>query len=228
MDVVSYTAAVAKLIGEPARAQMLVALMGGCAMTATELATSANISPQTTSSHLAQLVEGNLLTLEKQGRHRYYRLASPEVAGALEGLMLLAPVKKEARSKAQKPIYFARSCYDHVAGRVGVALADALVDKGWLIASGKDFSVTKRGEQAFKDFGLDLDLLEKERRHFARQCLDWTERRHHVAGALGAALMAELLGRKWLKKDRTGRILYVSSKGYEGLEETFGVRLQQV
>lgn len=226
MNVTTQTATAAKLIGEPARANMLIALLGGRAMTATELAHSANVSPQTASSHLSLMLEGQLLALEKQGRHRYYRLASSEVATAIEALMSLAPKDKRPNPEAIEPIYFARSCYDHIAGRVGVALADSFQTKAWLSVKEKDFEITSKGQEGFTAFGLDLEPLTKQRRHFARQCLDWTERRHHVAGALGAALMTELLERKWLKKDHAERVLHVTRAGYEGLESVFDVRLQ--
>ena len=225
MDVVTTTANAAKLIGEPARAQMLIALFSGRAMTATELAHSANISPQTASSHLSQLLKGKLLTLEKQGRHRYYRIASADVAAALEALMLLTPRAKAVETKPLEAIHLARSCYDHIAGRAGVLLADALQQKGWLDTNKQDFIVTPKGEKGFSDFGIKLEPLKKQRRHFARRCLDWSERRHHIAGALGAALMTTLLERKWLKKDESARVLHITRAGLEGLEKTFDVRL---
>ena len=194
-------------------------------MTATELARTANVSPQTASSHLSLMLEGHLLALEKQGRHRYYRLASSEVATAVEALMSLAPKDKQLLSATNEPIYFARGCYDHIAGRLGVALADSFQNKAWLNVKGKDFELTSKGHKGFSAFGLDLEPLKKQRRHFARQCLDWTERRHHIAGALGAALMTEMLERKWLKKDNAARVLHVTRAGYEGLESVFDVRL---
>ncbi len=223
MNVITYTAGAAKLIGEPARAQMLIALLGGRAMTATELAHGANVSPQTASLHLSQMLDGELLALEKQGRHRYYRLASREVAAALEALMSLRPEQRTAPNDVLEPIYLARSCYDHVAGRVGVALADALQTKGWLTATEMNYEVTAEGETGFTTFGIDLPALRKQRRHFARLCLDWTERRPHIAGALGAALMARLLERRWLKKDPKERVLYLTRAGQEGLERVLGI-----
>ena len=225
MDVISQTASAAKLIGDPTRAQMLIDLLAGRAMTASELAYSVNVSPQTASSHLSQMLEGKLLALEKQGRHRYYRLASAEVGTALEALMALSPRQEKSNAQPLEPIHLARSCYDHVAGRVGVILADAFQEKDWLQVNEKDYAVTPKGEKAFEAFGLDLPSLRKQRRHFARQCLDWTERRHHVAGALGAALMTNLLERKWLKKDKSARVLHVTRAGFEGFEKTFDVRL---
>lgn len=226
MDVVAQTAGVAKLIGEPARAQMLIALLGGRAMTATELAHGANVSPQTASSHLAQMLDAQLLVLEKQGRHRYYRLASREVAAALEALMSLGPEQRKAQNAVLEPIHIARSCYDHVAGCVGVALADALQTKGWLTATETNYDVTAEGETGLTAFGIDLAALRKQRRHLARPCLDWTERRPHVAGALGAALMAQLLERQWLKKDPKERVLHLTRAGQEGLKRVFDVSVK--
>lgn len=225
MNVITHIASAAKLIGEPARAQMLIALLGSRAMTATELAHGANVSPQTASSHLSQMLDGELLALEKQGRHRYYRLASPEVAAALEALMSLRADKVTALNDVLEPIHLARSCYDHVAGRLGVALADGLQAKGWLTATETGYEVTVGGETAFTDLGIDLATLRKQRRHFARQCLDWTERRPHVGGALGAALMIQLLERRWLKKDSKERVLHLTKPGQDGLERAFGVRV---
>lgn len=215
---------IAKLIGEPSRAQILIALLSGRAMTATELAHIANISPQTASSHLSQLAQGGLLSLEKQGRHRYYRLANAEVATALEALMSITPIE-DMTTQTLEPIYIARSCYDHVAGRVGVLLADTLQDRDWLIPDGKDFKITAKGNKEFAHFGIDLTSLEKQRRHLARQCLDWSERRHHIAGALGAALLTQLLERKWLRKDKASRVLYLTQEGYRGFEKAFDMRI---
>ena len=194
-------------------------------MTATELAHSADVSPQTASSHLSQMLVGTLVTLEKQGRHRYYRLANAEVATAIEALMSLAPVETVHQTQPLEPVHLARRCYDHVAGRVGVALADAFQEKDWLSARGKDFVVTQKGDKAFEAWGIDLGSLKKQRRHLARQCLDWTERRPHVAGALGAALMTCLLEREWLGKDDKTRVLHVTNAGFEGFEEAFGIKL---
>lgn len=227
MNVVTHTAVSAKLIGDTTRATMLITLMSGRAMTATELANCANVSPQTASSHLTQLLEGGLLALEKQGRHRYYRLASGEVAMALEALMSITG-KQALPKRPLEPIHLARTCYDHVAGHIAVALADNLQDQGWIKANGNNFEVTPFGQAQFSAFGINLELLKKQRRYLARQCLDWTERRHHLAGALGAALLDRMLENKWLRKDKSERVLHITPAGYEGLESVFNVHLQAV
>ena len=195
-------------------------------MTATELSHCANVSPQTASSHLAQLTEAGLLALEKQGRHHYYRLANSDVAHALEALMLLVPKQKSSHPTAPKPIHLARRCYDHIAGRLGVQLTASMLEKGWLSTKGKDYIITTKGEKGLASFGLDLVSIRQQRRYFARQCLDWSERQHHVAGALGAALLDNMLELKWLRKDKTERVLHITQDGYEGLENVFNLRLQ--
>lgn len=220
------TANVANLIGEGARAQILLSLLSGRALTAGELAGRANISPQTASSHLSQLVKGQLLTLEKQGRHRYYRLAGEEVARAIESLMALTPqVTLSEAHPALEPIHFARTCYDHLAGRLGVAVTDALLEIGWLEHTGKNYTVTADGERGFASFDIDVTSLKQQRRQFARQCLDWTERRHHLAGSLGAALTQMLLERKWIFKQQGSRTVHLTQAGQKELTSVLGVRL---
>ena len=220
------TANVAKLIGEGARAQMLLSLLSGRALTAGELAGRANVSPQTASAHLSQLVEGGLLALEKQGRHRYYRLASADVARAIESLMALTPqVSLSDTPTSLEPIHFARTCYDHLAGRLGVAVTDGLVEKGWLEPTGKNYDLTSEGEMGFEGLEINVTSLRKQRRQFARQCLDWTERRHHLAGALGAAVTQTMFERKWMFKQEGSRTVHLTQAGQKGLSTVLGVRL---
>jgi DNA-binding transcriptional ArsR family regulator len=224
-------ASVARLMADPSRATILLRLLDGRALTATELATRANISPQTASSHLGQLCAGELLTVDRQGRHRYFRLASPAVAQVIESLMTIAPNRNaqdgpSARGAAPaRADFFARTCYDHLAGKLGVLLTDALIERGWLVAEAKDYRVGPVGVEGFRALGIELEELRKQRRQFARQCLDWSERRHHLAGALGAALARTLFERKWLLKAGAGRAAHVTEGGRRALEETFGVRL---
>lgn len=217
-------APVASLIGEPARASMLARLLEGTARTAGELAREAGISPQTASSHLAQLREGGLVRVEAQGRHRYYRLAGPDVARALEALSLLAP---EARAPVQtpQPLRFARTCYDHLAGWLGVALAEALERRGDLESTDETYALTPRGEATLTRLGVDLAAARQGRRTFARRCLDWSERRPHVAGALGAALLQGLLERGWIARAREGRAVRLTVAGRVALERELGLRL---
>ncbi len=201
-------ARIGALIGNPARANVLIALMDGREMTASELAVAAGLSPQTTSGHLAQLTDARLLSRQKQGRYRYYRLASARVGGMVEAVMaleadgagLLAPQWKGAEALRN-----ARTCYDHLAGRLGVALADALIKQGHVLLGEDGGEVTARGTGFFAQFGIDLSLIDPRRRAFCRPCLDWSERRHHIAGAVGAALAARCFELGWVERMRDSR-----------------------
>ncbi len=217
----------ARLIGDPTRAQMLVALFDVDGLPASALARCANVSPQTASSHLSKLCEGGLLRVEKHGRHRYYRLASAEIAQAVEALMVLAPRADAPREDAWalEPLEFARTCYDHLAGKLGVAVTDACLRRGWLRGAGQEFILTTEGERGFRTFDIDTDALKRQRRSFARQCLDWTERRYHLAGALGAALTWSFFERKWLLQNEGSRVVYLTNEGRAGLSSSLGVRL---
>ena len=184
-------AEVAALVGNPARANMLQALVDGRALTASELAYAGRVAPQTASDHLAKLTEGRLLALAKQGRHSYYRLASPLVATMLESIMAVAadgPARYQPRWRGGDALRNARTCYDHLAGRLGVAMADALVERDYIALSEDGGVVTPQGEDFFLRFGIDLRERTRSRRPFCRPCLDWSERRTHLAGAVGAAL----------------------------------------
>jgi DNA-binding transcriptional ArsR family regulator len=229
MNTGSEIAEVAALIGDPARANILMALADGRALTATELALAAGVSPQTTSGHLAKLTEAHLLAVAAQGRHRYYRIAGPAVGHALESLMTLAVTglaPKRLPSKQDDAIRAARTCYDHLAGRLGVALADRLIAAGYLAPEDEqDFRVTKGGEKFLGGLGIDLDVVRRQRRAFARQCIDWSERRPHVAGALGAALADRFFERGWIARVRDGRAVTVTPAGKRGLRSVLDIRL---
>lgn len=224
-----YIAEAAALIGDPSRAAMLSALMDGRALTATELAYSSGITPQTASGHLARLTQAKLVEVEKQGRHRYYRLANEHVAHALEALMTLA-VHGALRHRPTGPrdvaMRYARSCYDHLAGHAGVAIADALIAKGFLENGEGDFALTGQGETALTDFGIDLALLKTRKRPLVRSCLDWSERRPHVGGAIGAALLDMLQERGWLQRVKDTRTMTVTRAGAKGLNRWLGVGLE--
>jgi len=216
----------AALVGDPARARMLVALFDRVEMPATDLARHGAVSAQTTSFHLRKLCEAGVLTVARRGRSRVYALAGAHVASALEAMLALAP-RSNARSLRDrlKPIELARTCYDHLAGRLGVALADAMEQQGWIETSDRQYVVTAKGESAFSALALDLERLRDERRQFAKRCLDWTERRYHVAGALGAAIANELKRRKWIVPLPNSRTVQITSDGYSGLRRTFRVAL---
>jgi DNA-binding transcriptional ArsR family regulator len=189
-------AAVGALLGDQSRVAMLDALMTGRALTAGELARAAGVSPATASEHLARLRGGGLVEVVSQGRHRYHRLAGPEVGAALEALSLVAPqrpVRSLRQSARARSLATARTCYDHLAGSTAVALHDALIERDWLQPAPGGYHLTERGESVLEAWGADVAAARAERRTFARSCLDWTERRPHLAGALAAAVAAALV-----------------------------------
>ena len=215
-------AMVATLIGDPARAAMLAALLGGQALPAGELAACARISPQTASSHLAKLVAGGLLCVTTAGRHRYYQLQGSDVAAALEALAAIAPrarIHSLRESEASRALRFARTCYDHLAGVVGVAITQGLLDQGLLTADGHTYHVSSAGAGWFVRWGIDLGQLRQVRRSFARPCLDWSERHYHLAGALGAALARGLFERGWLVRVAGSRAVRLTEVGRVGLRK---------
>lgn len=216
---------VAALVGDPSRAAMLISLLGGRALPASELARIARVTPQTASSHLAKLVSGGLITGEIYGRHRYYKLASPDVADALEALNLIAPPQpiKSLRESVQfSAIRYARTCYDHLAGEVGVRFTHHLLELGMIEPTEKEYVVTEQGHRAFRSFGVQVDELKNLRRSFARQCLDWSERRFHLAGGLGAALTDKMFELGWIERIPGGRAVRVTSTGVQGFQNEFG------
>jgi DNA-binding transcriptional ArsR family regulator len=221
-------AEVAALVGNPARANMLTALLDGRALTATELACAAGVAPQTASGHLIKLNEGRLLTLAKQGRHCYYRLASPLIARMLESIMTVAaegPSRYQPRWRGGEALRNVRTCYDHLAGRLGVGLADALVDREHVALSEDGGVVTPSGEEFFLAFGINLREKFPSRRPFCRPCLDWSERRTHLAGVLGAGLAGRCFELGWITRIRETRAVRVTREGRSGFAETFGVEM---
>lgn len=216
-------AEVASLIGDAARANMLAALMGGQALTAGELARHAGVTAQTTSGHLAKLTEARLLAVEKQGRHRYYRLASAEVAQAIHALMAVAsdgPKRHRPVGPTDEALRLARTCYDHMAGRLALAVADSLVREGYVILADGAGIVTDDGRRFFSAFGIDLETL-RSKRPLCRTCLDWSERRPHIAGQLGAALLDAVLERGWVARSPESRALRLTRAGETGFAATF-------
>lgn len=200
-------AALASLIADPARARMLSALMGGTALTATELALAAGVAPSTASSHLAKLTDARLLAIEKQGRHRYFRLFDADVASMLEGLMEIA-TRHVRTGPSDSALREARVCYDHLAGARGVWLFENLRSRDFL---SETLTITPLGHAFFTRLGVDVDALSRTRRPLARTCLDWSERRPHLAGALGAAILQRMFALRWAQRDMTSRAVIVEA-----------------
>jgi len=221
-------AEVAALVGDPARANILAALMGGHALTAGELVDAAGVSPQTTSGHLGKLAEGRLIACVKQGRHRYYRIATPRVAEMLEGIMAVvadAAPRHRPPSKLDDAMRTARTCYDHFAGKLGVGLTDVLCAQGHLTLCEDGGEVTGSGVAFLQELGIDLVAARQRRRVFCRPCQDWTERRLHLGGSIGAALAQRCFDLKWLERMRGSRALVVTPRGHRGLKDVFGLSL---
>ncbi|MFZ0816615.1 MAG: helix-turn-helix transcriptional regulator [Candidatus Sulfotelmatobacter sp.] len=214
-------ARIAGLIGEAGRIQMLTTLLDGQGHPAAELAMAASVSPQTASSHLAKLLDGELISSERRGRQRFFRLKNSDVATAIEALGALA---EDSGTDAMPELRFARTCYDHLAGVLAIALRNELLGKG-VMRQGKDtFLVTSDGERFLRRFEIDTSALRKARRAFAYKCLDWTERHHHIGGSVGAALLARFMEMKWLARMRGTRTVRLTHAGERGFEEIFGVR----
>lgn len=222
---------IASVVGDPARTRMLLALMDKRARTAKELAFFARVSPATASAHLSKLLESKLVTVEPQGRHRYYRITSPLVGQMVEAM---ASVAGEAappapwRPRVDEALATARTCYDHLAGRLAVAIADVLQDRGDIIFADGAGEVTTRGQSFFSDPGVDLKRLGSSRRVFCRPCVDWTERRHHIAGAVGAALCEHCVARGWLQPTRDSRALAITPEGRSALSSQFGIDMDRL
>ena len=228
-------AEVGLLVGEPARAAMLMTLMDGQALTASELARCAGVTPQTASSHLSRMLAASLLSVEKQGRHRYFRLASPEIARMLEGIMRIASHATVAPRKVftgprDEAMRTARTCYDHFAGRLGVAIADAMARQGVIRFEDEAGIVTTKGLKFFEKRGIALPLRDgapgkvRSKRPLCRPCLDWSERRPHIAGGLGASICEHFLDKKYVRRVKGTRAVEITHKGHDVLREAFGVR----
>jgi DNA-binding transcriptional ArsR family regulator len=217
---------VAALVGDTARATMLAALMDGEALTGTELAYRAGISRPTASEHLTKLVAAHLVSVIRKRRFNYYRIASPLVAQMLESIKAVAaielPPRYQPRSASEDALRFARTCYDHLAGHVAVAMADALVAHGHVVLGDDGGEVTRSGARFLADFGADLTSPLRSRRIFCRPCLDWSERRYHLAGRVGAEICRVCLQRGWFARIRDSRALRLTPPGRAGLVETFG------
>jgi DNA-binding transcriptional ArsR family regulator len=222
-------APVAALMADPARASMLGAMLGGQPLAAGELSQIAGVSPATASAHLAKLLDGGLVAVTKQGRHRYYRLSGHEIATVLEAIAEISPVhpvRSLRQSREADALAQARTCYDHLAGRAGVALFDALLQQQVLTGSGTGtdakYQVTSDGADQLAEFGVDVAKVSRSRRKFAGACLDWTQRRPHLNGALGAAMTTRLLDLGWIERGPSKRAVRVTGPGHDGLAATFG------
>ncbi len=212
------------MIGDPARANMLIALMSGKALTATELASEAGITVQTASSHLSKLEAAGLLQQRKQGRHRYFTLADEDVAEVLESLMGLAARRGLMRTRTgpkDPALRHARVCYNHLAGDLGVQLFDSLQQRDLLVGSETDFALTEAGRAFLDEMGIDVDALERERRPVCKSCLDWSERRTHMAGALGTAMLTRFMDLGWAERVPKSRVISFTAKGQKAFAEYF-------
>jgi DNA-binding transcriptional ArsR family regulator len=217
-------AGIANLVGDPARANMLTALMAGSALTASELALEGGVSLPTASSHLAKLMDGGLLTVASQGRHRYYGLSGPQVAGMLEAIMGVAASigPKRARPGPREPrMREARICYDHLAGEHAVRMLDSLLARKVLVRDGKAIKLGEAGASHFAAIGIDVAAGKTSRRPMCRDCLDWSVRRSHLAGALGAAILDKIIAEKWARRHKDSRVVTFSPKGRMEFERVF-------
>jgi len=219
---------VAALVGDTARATMLAALMGGQALTSSELAHLAHVSRPTASGHLTKLANARLLAVTSKRRNRYYRIASPLVAKMLESIKAVGaievPARHQPRSAQDDALRFARTCYDHLAGRLGVAIADALAAKKYVALNDDGGELTPVGKRFLAKFGATFDAKAATRRIFCRPCLDWSERRPHLAGSIGAAILDQVLAAGWLRRSEGSRALQVTPVGQRGFHDRFGLR----
>jgi DNA-binding transcriptional ArsR family regulator len=220
---------IAHLLADPARATMLWALIDGTMRPAGELAYAANISAQSASAHLAKLLEGGFLASEAQGRHRYFRIASPEVADAMESFAFLSAAVRPRSPRSvlpsrSVPVQFlhARTCYDHLAGETAVKVLEAMLKARWLAADGRDYAVTRLGEKKLAALNVDLAVARESRRVFARACVDLTQRRPHLGGALGAALLDLYVAKTWIQRARRSRVVSITPRGQEAFRRLFG------
>lgn len=223
-------ARVAALIADPSRATILLALMSGQDLPAGALAGLAGVSPQTASAHLSKLVAGGLLSRTRAGRQRRYQLRDERVARAVEALLILAPTPPArglTEGLQQRDLVRARTCYDHLAGKLGLAVTDALVERDWVRVEEGAFAVTVRGARWLAQHGIHADALRRQRRLFAPLCLDWSERRPHIAGALGAALADWMLTARWVTRQPASRALRITDLGRRQLQQTLGIDLER-
>lgn len=225
MSISQHVANTALLVGDPSRAAILTVLLDGRFHTASELSILIGVKPQTTSYHLSKLMEQNIIVVESQGRHRYFGIQNQEIAKTMEALLILSPpakIKSLKQSREDAAIRYARTCYDHIAGYVGVQIADAFIQKGYL---DHDFLLTVKGELFLEEFQVNIKDIKKKRRSFCHKCLDWSERRHHIAGALGLAILERFIILGWVVRQPKTRALSVTVKGKEGLKDLLSINV---
>lgn len=219
---------IASLLGDKARAKMLWNLLDGRAYTATELANCADISLQSASNHLSKLLLNNILIVEKQGRHRYYKFSTPEVAQVIESMASLLPLNKNYKKVTRPAVTaftYARTCYKHLAGEVGVKITNALLEQKIIKPSEKKYLITSYGENWFLKLGIQIETIKNTKRSFAHQCLDWSERKHHLAGALGDALLIKMLEKDWFRKNKNTRELILTTQGKLEIKKLLNIDL---
>lgn len=219
---------IAALLGDKARAKMLWNLLDGRAYTATELANCADVSLQSASNHLSKLLLNNILIVEKQGRHRYYKFSTPEVAQVIESMASLLSLNtnyKKIKRPAITAFTYARTCYKHLAGEVGVKITNALLEQNIIKPSEKKYLITSYGENWFLKLGIQIEITKNTKRSFAHQCLDWSERKHHLAGALGDALLIKMLEKDWFRKNKNTRELILTTHGKQEIKELLNIDL---
>ncbi len=218
-------ARIAALIGDPARANILTALMAGKALTASELAQEAGVSLQTASAHLAKLDQGGLIAMRKSGRHKYFRLAGDEVAGVLEALMGLAAGAGHLRTRTgPKDVAMRRAlvCYNHLAGEMGVRMYGVMLDRGYLRQEGEALALTAAGADFVAALGIDLGALSRSKAPMCRECLDWSARKSHLAGQLGRAMLSHFIAQGWARREQGSRVVRFGPAGEDAFDRLFG------
>lgn len=226
-----HVVAAASLLSEPSRSIMLTYMLDGRFHTSGELARAAGITPQTASFHLKKLEGAGFLGQTKQGRHCYYGLKDPAIAKVIESLLTITPTAQVSSLKQaaeDQAICYARTCYDHLAGSLGILVANALVDSGYVIQDRDQFNLTANGEIFFSNFGIDVETARRKRRSLSHCCLDWSERKHHVAGALGSAMLERFLELDWLRRKPESRALLLTEIGRTGFAEVFGLDISSI
>ncbi|WP_149207441.1 ArsR/SmtB family transcription factor [Flavobacterium johnsoniae] len=209
---------ISTIIGDPVRSVILWTLLDNRAYTAIELANVVETSPQNISIHLSKLVNADLLTVESQGRHKYYKLLNPEIAGVIEGIANLVPKERQKKvTDNNSGIKYCRTCYDHLAGKIGVEITAKLIDKKYIVLDNKAFLVTEEGKNFFNNLGIDLEALKKQKRIFAKPCLDWSERKHHFSGSLAAALLNKMFEMDWIRRIDNSRAVSITANGQKAL-----------